>query len=221
VSETPAAMEAPEQHGHAHHGTGVRWLDMTLALAAFVTSLVSIWLAIQHGHDMSRLVQANSLPYLQLYTSDLENDLKTQAFRFTVENQGVGPARIAEVTVTVNGRPVNDLNALLDACCAPGLLKAAAAGKTSFGGIDNDSVITSTLRDRMIRPGQSIDAIDWRVTLANAAAVQSFRRGVGRGSIKGSICYCSVFDECWTRGFGDRKPQPVASCPVAAVAYRQ
>jgi len=60
-------MEAPEVHKpHAeHHGALPRWLELVIAITALVTSISSIAIAVHHSHIMEKLVQANSIPYLQ------------------------------------------------------------------------------------------------------------------------------------------------------------
>jgi hypothetical protein len=220
-------VEIEEPHVH-HHTTGHRWLDLVLPVAALFVSFVSIIIAWHHGevmkelvHQNEKLVEANSLPYLQSYYSDLEKDLHTPAFRLTVENQGVGPARIAEVTVTVDGKPVPNFNTLLEHCCAPGLLAAADRGIDEYDGIKSGEVVLSTLRDKMIRPGESVDAIDWHLTQANRPVLDRLKSAFGTGRIRTSICYCSVFEDCWTRSQLDRRPVPVNQCSPASVAYRQ
>jgi hypothetical protein len=209
-------VEAPETHGHAHHGgTGIRWLDMTLALAALFTSVVSLWLALEHGHDMAKLVQANSYPYLQIGQSDVEQDGVTEVSRLEVINEGVGPARIADVRVTVDGKPVRDLNHLLDACCAPGYL---ASTGPDFAGIHKGEILKSTAIDRMVRAGQSFDMIHWKTTPANRAVSRRLLDQLG-GRVRVSLCYCSVFDECWTRALGDHVPERAKICPPDPMPY--
>lgn len=210
-----------------HHPTGRRWLDFALPVAALFVSFVSIFIAWHHGqvmkelvHQNERLVEANSLPYLDIYTSDLEDDLRTPAFRLTVQNQGVGPARIAEVVMTVKGESVPNFNTLVDHCCARGLLRAKP-GTKQYHGIRNGEVILSTLRDRMVRPGEAVDAVDWRVTPENAAIIDQLKTGFASDLVNTSICYCSVFDDCWTRSDQDRRPIAVKQCPIVSTPYRQ
>ena len=68
----------------------------------------------------------------------------------------------------VKGRPVPDFKTLVDRCCAPGLLQAAARGTKRYQAIRNGDLITSTLRDRVFRPGkpsmQSIGASRRKIT---------------------------------------------------------
>jgi hypothetical protein len=222
-------MDVEIEKAHVHHRkSGVPWYDLALPVAALFVSFISIYIAWHHGQVMKelvyqneKLVEANSLPYLQISTSNLESDLRTRALRMTVHNQGVGPARIAEVVVTVDGKPVPDFNTLVDHCCAPGLLLAAKRGTKEFDGLRNNEVVLSTLRDRMIRPGEAVDAFVWRNTPENDALVDRLQNAFSSGRVAASVCYCSVFEDCWTRTNNDRRPAPVKECPIAQVPYRQ
>lgn len=222
-------MDVEIEQPHVHQRpTGHRWHDVALPLAALFVSFVSIFIAWHHSqvmqelvHQNERIVEAESLPYLQIETSNLEEDLRTPALRLSVENQGVGPARIGEVAMTVNGQQVPDFNTLVDHCCAPGLLQAAKVGTKQFRGIRNGEVILSKLQDRMIRPGESVDAFVWPTTAGNAEVIDKLQRGLMSDQVNISICYCSVFDECWIRTDDDRRPAPVKSCPIPRVSYRQ
>ena len=211
-----------------HHKTGTPWFDLALPIAALFVSFISIYIAWHHGqvmkelvHQNEKLVEANSLPYLQIDWSDLETDLRTPTFRLTVQNQGIGPARIAAVVMTVDGHPVPYFNTLVDRCCAPGLLRAASRGTKQYRGIQNGEVIMSTLHDRMIRPGEAVDAFDWRVTPANQPVIDALKRGFASNRINTAVCYCSVFEDCWVRTDDDQRPVPVKQCPIPPVAYHQ
>jgi hypothetical protein len=221
-------VEIEKPHVHHHPKLGIPWYDMAIPIAALFVSLVSIFVAWHHGeimrqlvHQNAKLVEAESLPYLDISTSDLDEDLHTPAFRLTVQNQGVGPARIAEIVMTVKGQPVGDFKTLVDHCCETGLLQATKGGTKQYHGIRNGDVVLSTLRDRMIRPGESVDAVEWRMSPENQAIIDRMKAGFASDVINTSICYCSVFDDCWTRTDSDRRPVPVAQCAPAAVPYRQ
>lgn len=221
-------MDVEIEKPHVHQRpSGHRWFDLTLPIAALFVSFVSILIAWHHGRVMQdlvyqnqRLVEAESLPYLEIYTSDLDVDERTPALRLTVQNEGVGPARIAEVTMMVNGRPVADFNTLVDHCCAPGLLHAQRGSK-QFRGIKSGEVILSKLRDRMIRPGEAVDAFRWPITPANQSVVQHLKAALATDSVNTAVCYCSVFEDCWIRTDEDRRPVPVRQCTPAAIPYRQ
>lgn len=64
----PPEVQAPEvrRRRKSSRREGLpRWLELTIAITALVTSVSSIVIAIQHGHTMEKLVQANSVPYLE------------------------------------------------------------------------------------------------------------------------------------------------------------
>src|SRR5690348_15503363 len=114
-------MDVEIEKPHVHHRKSkIPWFDLAIPLAALFVSFVLIFIAWHHGqvmkelvHQNEKIVEAESLPYVEMDTSDLEADRRTPAFRLTVQNQGVGPARVAEVTMTVNGRPVPDFSTLI------------------------------------------------------------------------------------------------------------
>jgi hypothetical protein len=87
--------------------------------------------------------------------------------------------------------------------------------------MQNGEVILSTLHDRMIRPAEAVDAFDWRVTPQNQAIVDMLKRAFASNKVNASVCYCSVFEDCWVRTDDDERPEPVKECPVPKVAYRQ
>ena len=49
-----------ELHGHHHHGTGIKWLDVILASSAILISVVSLIVSVNHGRTMERLVEENA-----------------------------------------------------------------------------------------------------------------------------------------------------------------
>jgi hypothetical protein len=65
-AEPEDEVENPEVHTvHTSHGRLPRWLELTIAVTALITSISSIAIAIHHGQIMEKLVQANSVPYMQ------------------------------------------------------------------------------------------------------------------------------------------------------------
>lgn len=199
-------VEAP----HQHHHTGHKWLDKVLPVSALFVSLISILIAYHHGHVMQdlvrqneRLVAANSLPFLQLYSNT--SPQKTELF---IANAGIGPGEIKAAQVLVNGKPVKDIEGLLKECC---------------GSPDRRGVAKSSVRGLMIRPGDSV-----KYVIVNAAEAPMINRRLrmlyDQRKIETRICYCSVFGECWTRSSFDSyqaiSPRPVDSCPISETEYR-
>jgi hypothetical protein len=197
----PMDVEVEKPHGHRRTGHG--WLDIGLALSAFFISLVSIFIAVQHGkvmerlvHQNERLVQANSLPHLRLSSDNIGPDGEAR-ISLWVENEGVGPAEIRTVEHLFDGKPVRET--FLADCC----------GASSMEG-----VISSSLDGTMLRAGKRIDYFQYSRTPANSAAFERLDQVRKAGRLVTRLCYCSVFDECWERSSRDDRPRPVEQCPA-------
>lgn len=220
-------MDVEIEKPHPRHPTGNRRLDMILPVTALFVSLVSILIAWHHGQIMrdlvyqnERIVEAESLPYLDIFSSDTADD-RSSNLRLAVQNEGVGPARIAEVVMTVDGKPVPDFSSLIDECCARGRLQSKGADAKQYRSLRNGDVVLSSIRDRMIRPGEEAQVFSWPVTAENKAVVDRLQTALASNAVNIAVCYCSVFDDCWVRTDSGRRPTAVKECPVASVPYRQ
>lgn len=192
-----------------HHGSGNKWLDLSLALVALFVSFVSILIAWHHSvvmqelvHENERLVEANSLPYLQVSRSDRSGG----GFTLNATNEGVGPARVATAEILVDGHPVETLEGLVDACC----------GKGNYAGFS-----ASSLEGRMVRPGDTVGYLDFRPASATDERLKGLTGSRNATRITTRLCYCSVFDDCWIAASDDPTPNAVKSCLPPAHPYRE
>lgn len=205
-------MDVEIEHPHDHHKTGHAWLDKVVPLSALLISIVSIGIAFHHGEVMQalvqqneRLVQANSLPFVELAHSTAADDGKLRPSLLAI-NSGVGPAHIRSVSVAVDGQPVADLKALLDACC---------------GGTGDVRIASSTLLHRMLQAGETIHYVNFLGETAKTPVANAFIKATNSGRIVTAVCYCSVFEECWVASYsGMTQPKRVKVCPIPKVQYR-
>lgn len=202
-----------ESHPHHHpHGTGLRWLDISLGVAAGIVSLVSLWLGLHSAHSMEKLVAANSYPYLEMMRSmsTLEKDPETGLPRKRVEymlvNNGIGPARIEWVELKYKGKPMADIDALLSACCA-------MTQKVDFAMNRRGNVAGA-----LVRAGDMMSMFAADQPGSNNPMFDALHRSMP--DIEVSACYCSVFDECYLRDRDAKKPQAVEQCTPPAVPFR-
>jgi hypothetical protein len=187
-------------------------LDLLVALAALVTSVTSIWLALSQGDDMARLVQAQSWPHVGFHSGNSPLDPATnqriRSLSFSVENLGVGPAKLRTLEVLLDDRPVDGHGALI----------RAAAGGEYDGVIDATNVFSVPVGGRVLRPGETITFLRWDRSDDVGAAWDALDQArFGRLTMR--ACFCSVFDECWSSTNGKGDPAPVATCPVVTNAY--
>jgi hypothetical protein len=117
-------------------------------------------------------------------------------YRFTVQNSGIGPAKISVVRVTVDG--VSH--------------RTWASVMTTLTGRDDLKFGSSSLSGRVIQAGERISV----VTLTGDAAqlVEDKLPHQDRRTLRVDtrICYCSVFDTCWLTQTAE-EPRPVSKCP--------
>jgi hypothetical protein len=192
-------MESPEIHTpHTGHG-GIRWLEIAASVSALVVSFASIFIAVQHGKTMEKLVTANSMPYLDAQFSSATEDGQ---LRMSVDltNEGVGPAHVVSLKVSVNGRSRRNFNDLVVGAFGPE--HAAEARHNLF-------VVTNNTRTRFIPARQKQFIYFVKKTPENAKVWSALREATQGMRIE--TCYCSVFNECWTR-IADEEPKPVKQC---------
>jgi len=113
-------MEQPEIHNpHVrHHGGLPRWLELLIAITALITSISSIAIAVHNGRIMGRLVEANSIPYMQGGFSDVTLAGES-VLSLDLLNRGVGPAHERSLQVKVGDRYVKSLSEFLSASLGP------------------------------------------------------------------------------------------------------
>jgi hypothetical protein len=184
------APDAPEPPHTPHRGSSLpRWLEWTTAISALVISICSIGIAIYNANIESRLLKANSYPYLIAGVSDSTPD---RVDRFIVEflNNGVGPADERSLKIRLGGQYVTSVEGFIRAAIGPGHEDKVAALMLSHLH-DNQSNRFIAAKDH---------ALVFRVdkTPENAADWDLFDHAVSAKGLNVEFCYCSVFEECWT-----------------------
>lgn len=188
---------------HPHHGgTGIKWLDLALALSVLALSVASLITAQHTGHTMerlvtenSRLVRANATPILQFGTSNVVNGERT--LQLDVSNVGTGTARVIWFELAKNGVPMRGPRAMI------GYNPKAA---------DGDYILQSPVGGSYIPAGDSRAVMSWKLprVAASLAAWTAFDNA--RYGIVPTACFCSVLDECWTSHLQADVPVPVKAC---------
>ncbi len=204
MSEPPVQVSAEGVHPHPHP-TGHRAFDLVVAISAILISVISLFVAIEHGHVEQRLVAANSWPYLQSSFSN-QDHAGADRINLTVTNAGVGPAKLETVEMFLNGRSVPNSETLMSRCCDvdpdhPGPIHWVTGPQSA-----------------VLRPGEVIELLALPKTAENQQVWERLNRSLASITFQG--CYCSVFDECWISDLQGFKPTPVKSCPTPATPYK-
>jgi hypothetical protein len=187
--------DSPEIHPvHTRHGP--HWLELILSVAALFTSGVSVFIAVQHGKVMEKMLQASSLPFVTVYSGDYVDGAFVA--HLTLRNEGVGPARLQSFRVELDGKKLHNMQDFIDVCC-----------DKQF---PSHGLSTSNAYERFI-PARGESEIFEYHRQGDADPLWS-KFDQARARLHFDICYCSVFAECYRWIAFAATARPVASCPV-------
>ncbi len=197
-------IEDPEAP-HAHHGgTGIKWLDLALALSVVALSVASLVTAHHTGQTMerlvaenSRLVRANATPILQLTTSNIVDGQRVQ--QINVGNVGTGTARVIWFELGKGGKPAHGPREMI------GYDPKAA---------DGDYILQSPVGGTYMPAGESRPIVSWKLPRVPASLAAWTAFDHDRLTLIATACFCSVLGECWTSHLRADEPVPVKACDV-------
>lgn len=160
--------------------------DLIFSLCALVISVVAVAASLYQLRMASASIAAQTWPYLTLgwnYTHDQTS--------LVVDNDGLGPALIRDVVLTVDGKPQPNVI---------GALRQIVSG--SNGSLTLDALTSGVV----MRAGQSLHAF----TVRSADWNERIRRALPR--FDAQICYCSVLGRCWKISLKANQPFDVSGC---------
>ncbi|MEQ3649248.1 hypothetical protein [Hyphomonas sp.] len=159
-------------------GTGNK-VEMLIAICAVLTSAIAVFIAWDQGRVMRAQQHGAVYPVVQI-EGFVSSTAETASMGLRVSNSGVGPALIERVEMLKNGEPVESLKPYVDQL-PPGYQQSWAS-----------------LIGRAIAPGDEIIPlrVDW--PLDAVSIVQRDAAALAWSEMDVEICYCSVFNKCWT-----------------------
>jgi len=117
---------------------------------------------------------------------------------FGVINKGVGPALVRAFRVTLDGRPVPSVDALI---------------RTVYEGPHSHSI--SSIVGEVLAPNEKVVVVSVEGSRQDITPLQNALIGNGldgKPRLTGRVCYCSVFEQCWW-AVTDEEPVATSSCP--------
>jgi hypothetical protein len=158
--------------------------EMLVGISAVVIGVCAVAVSLYETSLMRKEQRASVLPLLELGRSYFVNpegqQRDKQRLTLSAENVGIGPARVMDFKVTVDGKPQptweKAMQALLDTTDPIGY------GQSSING-------------RTIPPERTVTMFD----LADADLAPGILEQFGR--LEYEACFCSVFDDCWTTSY--------------------
>jgi hypothetical protein len=192
-------------HRRPDSSDGTRRIAMS-NVGSIVAVAVSVF-ALALGAYQTRLMQsqarASVWPYLSIgytYSSNTDKD----AFIWTVNNNGVGPAKVESVVLTLDDKPMKNWEEVF------GVLGVTSASlSTAMSSLGGEVIPPNTNRETTIQP---IKINERSVAKLFKAAEHRFRM---------DVCYCSVYDECWIAHWQKARVDPVDRCEAPALPQFQ
>jgi len=184
-------------------------LNLTLALCAVLISIASFYATYLQADSAEKQVKAMTLPLIQHFSGNFNDESKSRIITFTLENAGVGPALIKGISYNYKGTEYSNRSEFLSACCSK--------ERDSYHKIVNNGAeievgsISSTVLNTIIPAQTKVNYFqlyhsEFSDEYWNKLNYERFEVGI-------KICYCSLLDECYiTERNG--VVEPVKSCPV-------
>lgn len=208
MKEPPIELDSDGIHARPRR-TGHALADLVLALSAILISVISLWVAVEHGRTERELVAASTWPFPVVGTYRIHVDKQGMVSKLVLRNAGVGPARLVSMVIRLDGRVQHSPGDLLSACCG------VPAGTTTnnreqYGVIDEGSVLG------VLEAHQQIDFLG--ISEKGDATRRALETVWQRLSYEG--CYCLVLNECWRSEFSSTgEPKRVAACHASSDDY--
>jgi hypothetical protein len=170
-------------------------LDLVIAICALFVSSLATAASWWQSRVVAQQLSSQVWPYLSV-----QNSYDRTAVSLTISNEGLGPARVRSIVLSLDGKPRRTLTDVLDAI-------APAKRRTLHG------TFTDLAPGSVIRVGGTVTLFKIGDRSTMLALVRNYRR------LQLAVCYCPIIPgDCWIvhksggdAGSGD--PAAVAECP--------
>lgn len=173
------------------------------SLVALGTSFFALALGAYQARLMNRqteLMQTQSRasvwPYLSIGYS-ISDAGERRGYVWQIDNDGVGPARIESVTMNLDGKPVG-------------------SWKEVFRALYGDAHVLATysqIYGKVLPPNTNRETTIEAVHITDMEQARIFYAAQSR--LEMTICYCSVYGECWLAHRQTPKVDPVERCETS------
>jgi hypothetical protein len=202
----PAAETGEERSARVRANRARAALDRALSASAGLVALCALGISFYQAYLTREQQRASVWPRL-----DLMMTTGGPAYARMVRNQGLGPALVRSVEVTVDGRPVRRW----------GEVARLLLGDSADAMIARDSTLTfevnTVTRGLVIQPGTTV----YHLRVENSPIVRRVERAAAR-RLRTRVCYCSLYNDCWAvREGADIDPAPVDACPARPDTARE
>ena len=177
----------------------VRWLKhnhQTLTgVGAMLVGVAALFVAWDQGRVMRAQQHGSVVPVIQV-DGFIQSSAERRDLGLRIVNNGVGPAMIQAVNLIRDGQTTMDFDALI---------------AHMPDGFDRS---WSSVNGRALAPGGEVEpaVFSWSRGQLGEAELGALLNEWSYWTVE--VCYCSVFDRCWTTTSDNEMRVPVPSCDV-------
>ncbi len=171
-------------------------LDRVLSASAALVAASALAVSVYQARIMREQQVMSAWPYV------VQGNTGVDPYARIVQNVGLGPALVRSFIVEVDGRPVHYW----------GELREAVEHGSRPAPIATRSTSSTLRRGLVLLPGTPSEVL--HVEGADAAA--RMRAVLTDERVRMRVCYCSLYEDCWTSDTREYEPVRVAACPSDA-----
>lgn len=180
-------------------------IGLTTGIVAVGVAFMSLLVARAQTKMALEAQKASVLPIIDIDLGyENASDRSNAVFAVRLNNVGAGIAHIQKVTPLQHGKPVEDVDTF-DLAVMNGRMRSNAGYPATAPAAG------------FLRAGASVTPRSYRMGAAGSELGAYLRGQYGppMDGIDLEVCYCSVFKDCWTVKYLDRKlPEPVKTCGI-------
>lgn len=168
-----------------------------LAVTGFIVAIIALYAALNESDAVRKQQQASVWPNLEFHRS-FRSVPGSEKLEVKIKNSGIGPAKIETIALSLDGKPIREWDQLVRA----------------FTEIENPLFSEEQVSRRVLAPGDEFSVFAVTARELTSETVTALREALDTARIRGQICYCSVFQDCWHLLSTSRDPDRVKQCPA-------
>jgi hypothetical protein len=175
---------------------------MLVGVSAVVIGICALSVSLYEVNLMRAEQRAAVVPLMEIghsYFIDSGQD-RGDSWQLSVhaENVGLGPARVMDFRVTVDGEPQ---------------LSWRSAMQALLGRDEPVAIILSSINGRIIPANRAVQMFQLKDSQLATEVIGEFDR------LQIEACFCSVFDDCWKKSMAEIAAVPVESCESSELSF--
>lgn len=168
-----------------------------VGIPALIVSLSVAYFSFVQAEATDKMQVASVWPRVAYETANRGAEGQ-DAVTLSLANKGVGPAIVRGMKIEYEGREFAGFRELLSECCS--------------SSPETLAVVISGINGEVLRPGEQAVFAQLIPRAGQIEAYEAFE--TERLKLAVSVCYCSVFEDCWVQTTSTAEPAPVQECPA-------